>query len=151
MRSRKLKNITRMDYKRSHGWWVRFEYRALPISKLFSDRRYGGRREARAAAIQYRDAVLLVLPERDRQHQAPGKGRIWRETRSYVTASGERRTYEAWTGWCRVAPNRSASSNASIDKWGTRKAKTMVREWLEGKLLEQKRNYRRVLGVGKAT
>ena len=104
MKRGKLKNITRMDYKRSHGWWVRFEYRAHPISKMFSDSRYGGKRIARMAAIQYRDAVLMTLPARDRQRQAPGKGRIWRETRSYVLASGERRTYEAWTGWCRVAP-----------------------------------------------
>lgn len=142
---RKLRNIVRMDYKRSHGWWVRFEYRAHPISKMFSDSRYGGRRAAREAAIKYRDAALILLPERDRRHQAPGNGRIWRETRSYVLASGERRTYEAWTGWCRVAPNRSASSNASIDKWGVRRAKAMVEAWLARKLVEQKRNYSKVL------
>ena len=147
MKRRKLKNIIRMDYKRSHGWWVRFEYRAHPVSKMFSDSRYGGRRAARVAAIQYRDEVLLTLPAREHQHQAPGKGRIWRETRSYVLASGERRTYEAWTGWCRVAPNHSASSNASINKWGVCRAKAMVQEWLEGKLVEQKRNYYRMFKI----
>jgi hypothetical protein len=148
MKRGKLKNITRMDYERSHGWWVRFEYRAKPISKMFSDSSYGGKRASRAAAIKYRDEVLQTLPNRSHQHQAPGKGRIWRETRSYVLASsGERRTYEAWTGWCRVAPNRSASSNASIDKWGVRRARRMVESWLEGKLEEQKRNYYRILGL----
>jgi hypothetical protein len=143
---RKLKNIIRMDYKRSHGWWVRFEYRDHPVSKMFSDSRYGGRRAARAAAIAYRDEVLLTLPARA-HHQLPGKGRIWRETRSYITASGERQTFEAWTGWCRVAPNHSASSNASIDKWGTRRAKAMVQEWLDNKLIEQKRNYYQMVGL----
>jgi hypothetical protein len=147
VKRKKLKNIIRMDYKRSHGWWVRFEYQTHPISKMFSDSRYGGKKAAQAAALKYRDEIILTFPKPTRYRQLPGKGRIWRETRSYITASGERRTFEAWTGWCRVAPNHSASSNASIDKWGIRRARAMVQTWLEGKLLEQKRNYYRMFKI----
>jgi len=146
MKAKNLRNITRMDYNRVHGWWVRFERQEHPVSKMFSDSRWGGKRAAKTAAIKYRDEILLTLPDRDRRHQAPGKGRIWREIRSYTTASGERRTYEAWVGWCRVELNHSASSSASIDKWGVRKAKTMVQAWLAGKLADQKRNYS-LLGI----
>lgn len=49
--------ITRLDYARTRGWWVRL-YKAgqLVASKLFSDGKHGGRRAALQAAQKWRDA-----------------------------------------------------------------------------------------------
>ena len=94
---KKHKNIVRMDYERSHGWWVRFERRDHPISKMFSDVRYGGKLKARAAAIEYRDEVSKTLPPRHHGPDVlPGPGRIWKERRSYLTPNGKRMYYNAW-------------------------------------------------------
>jgi hypothetical protein len=64
------RNITRMDYARSHGYWVRFEYLSHPISKMFSDGRYGGKRKALKAAIKYRNEVIDTPPEAPRARYA---------------------------------------------------------------------------------
>ncbi len=50
MNKKKLKNITRMDYEKSHDWWVRS---ILRISKMFSNSRYGVFR-AKLDAVRYR-------------------------------------------------------------------------------------------------
>ena len=56
-RSRELRYITRMDYARTRGWWVRFySGTTLLAGKLFSDGQYGGKRKARVAAQAWRDA-----------------------------------------------------------------------------------------------
>jgi hypothetical protein len=145
---RKLKNISRLDYRRGHGWWVRFEYRDHHISKMFSDSLWGGRMKARAAAIKYRDKVQLALPERHHgPDMLPGPGRIWKERRCYLSLSGTRKYFNAWTAWIMLTPRHPASTNFSIDKWGTRKAKKMTQLWLDKKRGEQKRNYVKMLGV----
>lgn len=143
-----FRNITRMDYKRSHGYWVRFEYLAHPISKMFSDIRYGGKRKALAAAVKYRDKVSLTLPPRHHGPDVlPGPGRIWKERRSYLSLSGTRMYYNAWTAWIMVSPQHPASSNFSIDKWGVRRAKSRILVWLTQKRKEQKLNYYNMLGI----
>lgn len=55
-----LRHITRVDYKRSRGWWVRFYKNATLIaSKLFSDAKYvEGKEEALFWAKQWRDEYL---------------------------------------------------------------------------------------------
>ncbi len=40
---KKLKNITRMEYKTPYGWWVRFNYNKQNYSKFFNDKKYGGK------------------------------------------------------------------------------------------------------------
>lgn len=134
-----------MDYKRSHGWWVRFERKNYPVSKFFSDSKWGGWRRSRRVAIEYRDLVESKMPPRVRRPgPPPGPGYIKRETRGYYNAAGDLMTYESWMAWIRVAPKKAASTNVSIDKWGTRKAKRWVLEWLIGKRFEQKHNFARV-------
>lgn len=51
--------VTRMDYARSHGWWVRIYLSGACLSKLFSDGVHGGRLAALRRALDWRDAKLL--------------------------------------------------------------------------------------------
>ena len=58
-----LKHITRLDYQKTHGWWVRIRRKSNPCSKLFSDGVYGGRDNALAAATAWRDDKLDSAPK----------------------------------------------------------------------------------------
>lgn len=62
---RRLRQIYRIDYppRRDHAWIVQWRHRGqITISRRFSDGRYGGKRQALAAAIQFRD---IALPKRE--------------------------------------------------------------------------------------
>ncbi len=58
-----LKHITRLDYGKAIGWWVRIRRKSNPCSKLFSDNIYGGKDEALEAAIVWRDEQLVNAPK----------------------------------------------------------------------------------------
>ena len=48
--------ISRMDYARTIGWWVRRQ--GLKIQKFFPDLRHGSKKKALSAAVEYRDQLL---------------------------------------------------------------------------------------------
>lgn len=51
----KLKSISRIDHKHTHGWYVRVKWKHENRSRFFADLRMGGRQTALAAAILWRD------------------------------------------------------------------------------------------------
>ncbi len=61
VKSTRYINITRMDYPKSQGYFVRVRWRGDARSKLFSDGVYGDRLSALAAAIEWRDHVTREL------------------------------------------------------------------------------------------
>ena len=48
-------NVSRVDHKRTHGWFARFRSKSLSITKLFSDNPFGGAKESFKAACAYAD------------------------------------------------------------------------------------------------
>ena len=58
-----LKHITRLDYQKTHGWWVRIRRKSNPCSKLFSDGVYGCKEKALEAALTWRDEKLSFSPK----------------------------------------------------------------------------------------
>lgn len=48
--------ISRMDYAKTIGWWVRRQ--GLKLQKFFPDLRHGSKRKALVAAVEYRDQLL---------------------------------------------------------------------------------------------
>lgn len=58
-----MHNITRLDYKNTHGWWVRIKRRPEFYSKLFSDGIWGGKEEALEEARNWRDDMLRQSPK----------------------------------------------------------------------------------------
>lgn len=51
----KHRNICRIDSTKTHGWYVRINWRRKQFSKLFSDTRNGGYGSALLCAIAWRD------------------------------------------------------------------------------------------------
>ena len=68
-----LRNITRMDYARIHGWNVRFRRWGRTHSKLFSDGVWGSSREALEAAQRWRDYMEQTLPQPMSPHHQGGR------------------------------------------------------------------------------
>jgi hypothetical protein len=55
------KGISRIDSGSTHGWFVRGYRNGWTYSKLFSDRKCGGKGKAKALAKKYRDELHLKL------------------------------------------------------------------------------------------
>jgi len=62
-----MKGISRIDSGSTHGWFVRGYRNGVVYSRLFSDRKIGGKNKARDAAKAYRDLLhreLSMEPKR---------------------------------------------------------------------------------------
>lgn len=142
------KHITRFEYGRTRGWWVRIERVGFFRRQLFSDSEFGGKRAALKAAEKYRDWLIARAPESKKgAHTADvllnRQGNLKRIER-LVYSRGNRKPYyvEAWVAWIKVSPYRLASTNWSIEKWGVREAKRRALLWLERAQKVQRKNYR---------
>jgi hypothetical protein len=133
-----LKNITRFDYRKTHGYWVRFEG-AAPTTKLFSDGVYGGKRNALKAAQEFRDEWVAThdLTRRRARRAPPGPGTLRRKWH------WQRKSWSlVWEAYIKVTPERGhAATRYSIDKWGSAEAKRRCESWLERKRKEQAKAY----------
>lgn len=138
LRSPSLKNITRLDYTRTHGYWVRFEGKS-PVSKMFSDGVFGGKRKALKAAQAFRDEWIKShdVTRRKGSCAPPGPGKV---TKRYCF---QRKSWTlVWEAYIKVRPGPGhAITRYSINKWGSREAKRLCEVWLEQKRKEQAKAY----------
>jgi hypothetical protein len=146
-RNPKMKYIVRYEYGRTRAWWVRIERPGFVKRKLFSDSVYGGKRKALQTAQKYRDSLCKMAPPRVRKPlELNREGSFKRQQRWVYTVRNGRKCkthqVDTWIAWIRVAPDRLASTNWSIEKWGVREAKRRMLQWLEQKRKEQRKNYR---------
>ncbi len=136
-------NITRLDYARSHGWWVRFQRgydggKRKTISKMFSDGVYGGKDAALKEAKAWRDMVRPALPMRERLVKAPpGYGYIRR-----VILGRRRSVSECFVCWLRIEEGRCKQTSVSTTRWGVGVAKKRAEAWLR----KERRELRKRLG-----
>lgn len=71
-KSKANKGISRIDSGSTHGWFVRGYRNGKTYSKLFSDRKCGGKGKAQKLAKEYRDALaeeLSAIPKTPRQRR----------------------------------------------------------------------------------
>ncbi|MFB6229544.1 MAG: AP2 domain-containing protein [Salinibacter sp.] len=59
----KKKNLFRIDTGRTHGWQVRIIRNGERHTKLFSDKKYGGKESAYEKALAHRNEMLEELPD----------------------------------------------------------------------------------------
>ncbi len=123
------KGISRIDSGSTHGWFVRGYRNGKTYSKLFSDRKCGGREEAYETAIKYRDELYNEL------EQIPSKPRarriVFRDSRNTTGVLGvsrtkktdsKGRTTECYSVSWRPAPGKQKCTSFSIRKYGEEKA-----------------------------
>lgn len=109
-------NITRMDYPKSQGYFVRVRWKGEARSKLFSDGVYGDRLSALAAAIEWRDQVTRELGKPRAGAPPPASVGIHRRIR------GGRAVYEAtWS-----VNGKRGRTTYSIQKHGAKQARALA-------------------------
>ena len=88
----RAKGVIRIDSDSTHGWQVRVYRHGKTYSRLFSDRKHGGREEAFEAAVAYREELeseVAALPE-----AAPRRRLIRRNKNNSTGVVGISRTYK---------------------------------------------------------
>lgn len=128
------RGITRHEYGRARGWLVRV-YRTKGgeqkcARRLFSDGVYGGELPALHAAMAWQSEQQENVPPRVSK-RPPGYGYVQRGCRSYRTASGELRSYDAFVAWFWDAEGRPNSTSYGVEAHGAEAAEARCRSWLE--------------------
>ena len=131
-RTKKLTNITRVVHRGgTKGWWVRIQRGNKSVSKLFSDRVYGGAKKAQTEAIKFRDQHIRKLPEP--LHTGSSKPRP--SAKGYYLRSRERRGKEerAWVAtWSEDGRQREKSF--SVQEHGYHQARRLAIEFRKKKV-----------------
>lgn len=139
----KEKGISRLDAGSTHGWFVRGYRNGQTYSRLFSDRKHGGREEALDQARAYRDKLWNKLDELPRQ---PRRRRlVLRDSRNSTGVLGVCRTKkktpngtinECYSVTWRPEPGKQKCTSFSIRKYGEERAFEMAVEHRR-KMLEE--------------
>lgn len=146
-----LPNIRRIDSPKSHGYQVHIERDGKVLTKHFSDSRYPSRREARKAAIAYRDQMLAELPP---SITAQGfhtvchsnTGEVGISYTYMVRRTGTRKPYI--TVSVSPEPGKMLGRKFSIERYGYEQAIELAKAWRaevlreRGERLEKKRQRR---------
>lgn len=127
-----LRLITRCQYERSRGWWVRVERVGFRRARFFSDRRCGGRLAALDAAVLFRDAAEAEAPAKRPKPAPPHKpkGRIYLARKTYLLVRGKRVFYDAWIAYYLPPNGRRSETSYSCAKWGSKLARAKAESWL---------------------
>ncbi len=94
--NKRNKGISRVDSGSTHGWFVRGYKNGKTYAKLFSDRKYGGKRKAQNLARQYREELyetLAQIPTKPR-----GRRIVYRDSRNTTGVLGVCRTAKRTPG-----------------------------------------------------
>lgn len=128
-RSKTNKGISRIDSVSTHGWFVRGYRNGKTYSKLFSDRKCGGKGKARKMAIAFRDDLgdkLDAIPKQPRQRRivtSDSRNRTGELGVSRTSKKGPKGTrYECFSVSWRPEPGVQKCTSFSIKKYGEKKA-----------------------------
>lgn len=124
-----LKGISRIDSGSTHGWFVRGYRNGKTYSKLFSDRKSGGKDKARDTAIAHRDELYSELKQIPQQPRA--RRMVYRDSRNTTGVLGVSRTRktdaqgrvtDCYSVSWRPEPGKQKCTSFSIRKYGEEKA-----------------------------
>lgn len=128
-RSKANKGISRIDSGSTHGWFVRGYRNGKTYSKLFSDRKCGGKGKSQKLAKAYRDELnqeLEAIPKQPRKRRV-----VLSDSRNTTGELGVSRTvkigpngtkHECYSVSWRPGPGVQKATSFSIRKYGEKKA-----------------------------
>jgi hypothetical protein len=146
----KNKGISRIDSEtcRTYGWYVRARFDGKVISKLFSDRKYGGKAKALMKARRYykKSFEKLIRKHSDlTTEKLPVKTIVTRNRKNNTGVVGVQKITKHNSGgtiyvayrvnWTDTG-GKSRNKFFSIEKLGTRKAFKLACEYRKEKLVE---------------
>jgi hypothetical protein len=146
----KNKGISRIDSEacRTYGWYVRARFDGKVISKLFSDKKYGGKAKALMKARRYykRSLEKLIKKHSDlKTDTLPVKTIVTRNRKNNTGVVGVQKitkhnnggtVYVAYRVNWTDKSGKSRNKFFSIDKFGNKEAFKLAREYRSEKLVE---------------
>jgi len=150
MENMKIKGISRIDSKDTHGWFVRVYHDKQTHSKFFSDRFNGGRENALEVAKKYKATYEQKHPDSTRLRPFRDRPQINNKTgvngvsETYSrTRKGTKTPYFS-VSWC-PRPGQMKTRKFSIEKYGRDEAFAMAVAFRKEKEIEimQTRGYQR--------
>lgn len=138
-----MRAITRFDYGKTHGWWVRFQRgvgsEKSVTSALFSDAKWSGKRKALDAAKKWRNRTEREVgkPVLPKPEVPPGYGYVRR-----ADVKQRVRHTTCWVAWLRIEDKRCQSTKFSVETHGNQEARRRAEAWLE----QKRRELRKRLG-----
>ncbi len=142
-RSKAKRGISRIDSGSTHGWFVRGYRNGKTYSKLYSDRKCGGKTKAHNLAKQYREELnemLEAIPKKPRQRRI-----VQSDARNTTGELGVSRTvkmgpngtkHECYSVSWRPEPGVQKCTSFSIKKYGEKKAFKLAVEHRRSKMRE---------------
>tara|TARA_B110001469_G_C9637039_1_gene319542 strand:- start:2203 stop:2700 length:498 start_codon:yes stop_codon:yes gene_type:complete len=124
-----FRGISRIDSGSTHGYFVRGYRNGKTYSKLFSDRKTGGKGKALVAAKEYRDDLHEQMASIPKQERAPRvvtadarntTGELGVSRCSKLMSNGLK--HECYTVSWRPSPNTQRSTSFSVKKHGEKGA-----------------------------
>ncbi len=128
-KDKKMKGLSRIDSGSTHGWFVRGYKNGKTHSRLFSDKKHGGKEQAFEAATAYRDELfekLQSIPQKPRARRL-----VYRDSRNTTGVLGVCRTAkknpngtvtECYSVSWRPEPGVQKCTSFSIRKYGEERA-----------------------------
>ena len=142
-RSKAKKGISRIDSGSTHGWFIRGYRNGKTYSKLFSDRKNGGKGKAQKLAKAYRDeliAELEAIPKKPRRRRI-----VTSDSRNTTGELGVSRTtkigpngttHECYSVTWRPEPKTQKCTSFSIKKYGEKKAFKLAVDFRRARMRE---------------
>lgn len=136
--------ITRHDYKKTHGYVVRYSRDTALFQKLFSDSIYGSKELALKAATDYLRELREAFPPMNRQEYCQinrnnNKAGIVGVYKSSTTSRGHR--YDAWVASWSPQKGVHKQKSYAINKYGEDEAKRLAIEARKAGLREMELNW----------
>ena len=120
--------ISRIDDNshKTHAWRVSLRRRGKALVKNFPDKKYGGNRNALAAAKNYRDQLLEEYPPLTRKEFASVRRRnnktgitgVYRYAKKYRLADGREKESWYWEAHWPTESGQHESVNYSVNNYG---------------------------------
>ncbi len=127
------RGISRLDSKDTHGWFVRIYNDSETYSKLFSDRKFGGREVSLQKALEYRNDLIQRIGK-----TYPARRVVNKDSRNKTGVIGVCRTRKrnrngVYSEYFSVSWSPKYRSHRcrmfSVNKYGEQKAFQLACEW----------------------
>ena len=135
-RSPAMYGISRIDddAHNTHAWRVSLRRRGKSLVKNFPDKKYGGKRDALAAAKKYRDQLLEQYPPLTRKEFASVRRRnnktgitgVYRYAKKYRLADGQEKERWYWEAHWPTESGQHESVNYSVNNYGEELARRLA-------------------------
>lgn len=136
--------ISRRDYAKSHGYWVRYQREGVRFQKSFADGSYVTREEALGAAEAYYEELKAAFPPMGRREYSEVKRRVGSSGLVGVNRTNnivKGHTYYYWQARWSHSPGVQKWKRFSINRYGEEEAKRRAIAAREAGLREMEQNW----------